>query len=198
MRARAQRRRGDSFRGSASKTRSDDRAFADHGGAALRDVAPVQEELVVQVRRHAKLPVGRDRGGEAPRATGAAARRTRARCARIARRLLAPHEHRRGRRLRGGERRIRGIEVPLPDGAQPDPARFMRRIVSQLDVFANRDARRGAASSSRAPAPRTPIAPRSDPPASIIIPPPTAATPGRWRMPSPGARAAKLPRARWY
>src|SRR6266852_3865637 len=40
------------------------------------------------------------------------------------------------------------------------------------------------ASSSRAPgAPETPIAPRSEPPASIIRPPPTAATPGRLRMP---------------
>src|SRR5437763_566303 len=51
------------------------------------------------------------------------------------------------------------------------------------------------ASSSRAPgAPETPIAPRSEPPASIIRPPPTAATPGRLRMPLCGRPGARTPR----
>ena len=62
-----QRRRGDTASGEAHQKLEAMTAHSPITAARLRYVAPVQEELVVQVRRHAKLPVGRGRGGEAPR-----------------------------------------------------------------------------------------------------------------------------------
>src|SRR6185503_5903658 len=95
---------------------------------------------------------------------------------RIASSLLAPQEHRRrGARLHCRDGGVRRIEFPLLDRTEPDPARFHSSISSRIAAIPAA----AHASSSRPPgAPETPIAPRSVPPASIIRPPPTAATPG--------------------
>src|SRR5687768_2107644 len=183
------RRRGDAAsREAHEEARRDHGALLDGEGAALRDIAPVQKDLAVEIGRHAELPIRRHRGGEAPRkpAPHAPRRALERRNERewVTRRLLAPEQNRqRVARLRGGERCVSVVEVALPDGSQPDPARFHNSISSRIAAIPAA----AHASSSRPPgAPDTPIAPSSEPPASIMRPPPTAATPGRWRMPLAG------------
>jgi len=49
------------------EARGDHHAFAERRDAALRDVAAMQKDFAVEIRRHLELAVGRDSAGEAPR-----------------------------------------------------------------------------------------------------------------------------------
>ena len=118
--------RGDAWE-AHEEARSNHGALLDCHRAALRNIASVQEDLAVEVRRHVELPIGRHRSSEAPcEPTLHAARRElkrRDQRERITRGFLAPQEYRlRMARLRGGESRVRGVELRLPDRAESYPA----------------------------------------------------------------------------
>src|SRR6185503_12347075 len=189
------RRRGDALAREAREERgTDQHAFADRLHAHFADAAPVQPDpFLLEVRRDVELAVGRDRRRQPP---GAPARAAPWRelaghyeGEAVLHVVFAPGQQRRRLwPLRGGETRRQRLELDRVQCAQSDPARH--HAADYSIIYSSMSSRIAAmpasahASSSRPPgAPDTPIAPSSEPPASIFTPPPTAATPGRLRMP---------------
>src|SRR3954465_9732860 len=103
-------RRGNTASGKAhEEARSNDRAFADRLDGAFGDIASMQVNLAVEVSGHAKLPIGGDRGSQAPRLPATATPRyeleRRDHGERISCRFFAPEENRYcGARLHSSER----------------------------------------------------------------------------------------------